>query len=243
MAPILTLNVAQNILDGPRCSGLLPTTRIPEEHILDSDLLKIFAHALPLGISPGYSETGRLLALSITDGKHCRIIEFQQPKRENRRQPVNNPTWPENIIEGRKQLQDHVLCRAMGDIFAFDMGPLAMSLYCDLGLRITCAVDVQSAFSAISRKPLSAIRETLGEDSDSDESLVATEKIKINTKNVKSLFLYPVYDPADRNTVLDLAVRAWVSQFLPGFGNGAGVFDKVKRIDTNNLPQQVLPEC
>lgn len=245
MPPISTFTVAQDILDGPKCSGLLPTERLQEENLADSDLFRIFAHTLPLGISPGYSQTGQLLALSITDGRQCRIVEFQvhQPKRENGRRPqADKPMLPTNIVEMRKKLQDRILCRPMGDVFAFDMGPLAMSLYCDLGLRISRAVDVQSAFSAVDRKPISAIREALGQDSD-DESLSPSERIKINTENVKNLFLYPVYDSNDRNTAVDLAVRAWVSQFLPGFGNGAEVFDKVARIDTKKLAQEVCQKC
>ncbi|KAH9481599.1 ATP-dependent helicase NAM7 [Psilocybe cubensis] len=243
MPPTSTFTVIQDILDGYKCSDMLPTVRLQEESLSDSDLFKTFAHTLPLGISPGYSKEGRLLALSITDGKQCRIVEFfsQQPKRENgRRGPQGDkPTLSTSLLEMRKKLQDRILCRPNGDVFAFDMGPLAMSLYCDLGLRISRAVDVQSAFSAVDRKPISAIQEALGKDSD-DESLPANERIKINVENVKTLFRYPVYDPNDRNTAVDLAVRAWVSQFLPGFGNGAEVFDKVARIDTKKLAQEQL---
>ncbi|KDR78868.1 hypothetical protein GALMADRAFT_1275033 [Galerina marginata CBS 339.88] len=236
MAPSLSLIVTQDILDGRDCSARLPTIRIPEESLEDSDLLSVFDHPRPLGISPGYSESGKLVSLSFADNDKCRIIEFQHPnKRDNRRPATDKAVVPPAIIEGRKLIQDKILCRPMGDIFAFDMGPLAMSLYCDLGMRITSAVDIQSAFSAVARKPISAIEDALGKEFDS----VTSSKIKIKADNVKSLFLYPVYDSSDRNTVVDLAVRAWVSQFLPGYGNGEQLFEKVPRIDTNKLGAQV----
>lgn len=223
----------QDILDGRECSTRLPTFIIPESDIMKDDLLADFAHALPLGISPGYSQSGRLLALAITDGKRCCIVEFTEP-RGNRRSQAGKAILPKGVVDGRKYLQDQILCRNEGDIFAFDMAPLAMSLFCDLGVRIAGAVDIQSAFSAVDRKPLSAIEESLGTKTDID----SPQKIKINPENVKRLFLYPVYD-STRNTMVDLAVRAWVSQFLPGYQNGEQTFAKVRKIDTKKHSSEV----
>jgi hypothetical protein len=211
--------LAQTILDGadPALSIPITTFTIQDLDIVSSDLLSVFDHGGPIGISPGYSGTGKLISLAIADDKVCRIIEFsQQKKRANGK--------PSEIILARQKLQDHVLCRTAGDIYAFDMGPLTMSLYCDLGgLRITNAVDIQSAFSAVDRKPLTGIKTALG------------TTIKISEDNVNNVFFNPIYDFEDRNRTTDLAQRAWVSQYLVRSGNGAEMFEKVARIDTKKL--------
>lgn len=215
--------LAQTILDGPDSSLNRPiiTHTIQDLDIPTSDLLSVFSHAEPIGISPGYSAAGKLVSLAIADDKVCRIIEFPQPKKRTDRMPP--PTPKADALRGREMLQE-VLCRTAGDIFAFDMGPLTMSLYCDLeGIRITNAVDIQSAFSAVDRKPLTGIKAALG------------DSVKISASNVTNVFLNPIYDVEDRNRTTDLAQRAWVSQFLVRFGNGAETFDKVPRIDTKKL--------
>ncbi|KAF8969176.1 hypothetical protein BDZ97DRAFT_269461 [Flammula alnicola] len=232
------LNVFQTILDGKHRSlnQAIPTFTIQETDIADRDINSIFDHSRPLGISPGYSSNGQLVSLAIADDKNCRIVEFQQPKGNNRRGNANaKPAVPsQHILDGRALLQDNILCRTGGDIFAFDMGPLAMSLYADLGMRITQAVDIQSAFSAVDRKPISAITAALGDP--------ATSGVKIMADNVRDLFMHPVYNPDDslRNRATDLAMRAWLSQFLPGYENGETTFEKVARIDTKKLPSQRL---
>lgn len=230
----------QDIIDGVSldCPDRLATIRIPELKITSSDVFTVFNHARPLGISPGYDQTGRLVALSIADKENCRIVEFARPPggRQGNRQ---SPTPPKSIVDGRKSLQDSVLCRPAGDVYAFDMANIAMSLYSDVSLRIARAVDIQSAFppkgrEPPNREPLHSIESCVGEEPD------PVHKIKINVKNVESLFLQPVYNPEeDPHTVVDLAVRAWVSQFLAGYGNGAEVFDKVERINTEMMETRV----
>lgn len=237
MPPPRPVTILQTILDGPQPSlnTPLPTHTFQESALGESDLLSVFDHPRPLGISPGYSDQGRLLSLAIADDKNCRIVEFWQPplakagrnrRSDNGRQPISPP---QEVLDARKTLQEKILCRPGGDIFAFDMGPLAMSLYCDLDLRIANATDVQSAFSAVDRKPLTAIEKTVGNTA------------KIKKDNVRTLFLYPVYDQEDRNRATDLAMRAWISQFLPGYENGPELFDKVLKIDTSKLSPEVRP--
>ncbi|KAF8813316.1 hypothetical protein BYT27DRAFT_7071230, partial [Phlegmacium glaucopus] len=219
--------LAQTILDGPDPALNRPivTFTIKDLDIAQSDLSLVFNHAGPIGISPGYSDTGKLISLAIADDKLCRIVEFSRPKNDNKRSDGKPPPAPSpKVLNGRQILQDQILCRTAGDIFAFDMGPLTMSLYCDLGgLRVTNAVDIQSAFSAVDRKPLTGIQTALG------------DSVKINAPNVTDVFFNPTYDDKVRNCITDLAQRAWVSQFLVRYGNGAETFDKVPRIDTKKL--------
>ena len=226
--------VTQDIIDGisPDLPLTLSTIRIPEALIGDSDLLSIFDHSRPLGISPGYAEDGRLLGLAISDNVHCRIIEFKTAKRGERRRPAGGSSATD-VAPGLKSLEEKILCRPAGDLLAFDMGPLALALYKDLRLSITSAIDIQSAYSAVDRKPLGAIRAAVGDDADSPY------KMKVKVENIKNTFLYPVYDPDNNHTVIDLAVRAWVSQFLAIYGNGESVFEKAPRIDTRKLTAPV----
>jgi hypothetical protein len=222
--------LAQTILDGSDPDLFTPIRTITVQilDIVASDILSVFDHGGPIGISPGYSAAGKLISLAIADDKICRIIEFSSPpKNANQRANAKSSTTIKPaVMLALQKLQDHVLCRTAGDIFAFDMGPLTMSLYCDLGgLRITNAVDIQSAFSAVDRKVLTAIKTALG----------TTGTIKISEVNVTNVFFNPIYDFEDKNRITDLAQRAWVSQYLVRSGNGAEMSGKVPRIDTKKL--------
>lgn len=233
------------MLDGkhPSLNSSVHTFAVKDYELAESDVLTLYGHANPLGISPGYLASGKLVSLAISDGKNCRIVEFEDPEAKSfGRRPKGNgkPSQPSVAqVKGRKLLQEHVLCRNAGDIFAFDMAPLAMALH-SVGLRITRAVDIQSAFPEVDRKPLSIIKDAFKEASEGVK--------KINEDNVRQIFLRAVYDLEDnaRNRLTDLAMRAWVSQFLVVFENGEQTFEKVKRIDTKMLPEQVrfefLPE-
>lgn len=219
--------LSQNIIDGqePEISRPIPTQTIQEANLVKSDLFQIFDHALPLGLSPGFSETGQLVALAIADAKECRIIEFALPlvdKKTKAKKPL-----PPDILANRETLQETILCRSAGDLLAFDMGPLVMAIHKYLHLSVMNAIDIQSSFSVIDRKPISAIEEALG------------DSVKINRKNVRSVFLYPVYSEDDANRLSDLAMRAWISQFLATFKDGMMLFENAKRIDTKKLKDPV----
>jgi len=226
-APPRPFKLSQTIIDGqePETYRPIPTKTIQEVDLVKSDLFQIFDHALPLGLSPGFSENGQLVALAIADAKECRIIEFALPlvdKKTKTKKPL-----PTDILANRETLQEKILCRSAGDLLAFDMGPLAMAIHKYLHLCVVNAIDIQSSFSVIDRKPISAIEEALG------------DSVKINRENVGSVFLYPVYGEDDTNRSTDLAMRAWISQFLATFKDGMMLFEKAKRIDTKKLPDSV----
>ncbi|KAF9456617.1 hypothetical protein BDZ94DRAFT_335007 [Collybia nuda] len=233
MAPSLrATNLMQTLIDGPYSLVKIPTITFKESDI-SIDTLSVFDHVRPIGISPGYSKSGILIALAIADDQNCRIVEFNRDTAPRRlegggqgrggsRQPIRHDT------EGLRLLQDVVLCRQAGDLFAFDMGPLSMSLYCDTKLRVTNAVDIQSGISAVDRKPITAIVEVVG------------SSVPVMKENIKTVFRNPVYDQEDRNRATDLAMRAWVSQFLAGYENGAETFAKVPKVDTKKFSPQVL---
>lgn len=230
-SPLRIINMMQTLFDGDYnlVSLRIPTTIVNlKESSLTSDILSVFDHAKPLGISPGYSSGGKLVALAIADDKNGRIIEFGPPPGPKRGRGNSINSQPARNLEDLQLLQEKILCRTAGDLFAFDMGPLAMSLYCDAKLRITNAVDVQSGASAVDRKPLTIIKAIVG------------DTVPIKETNLTAIFRYPEYKTNDRNySATELIMRAWVSQFLSWYGNGAETLEKVPRIDTLNLEVQV----
>lgn len=213
-----------------------------EESKLGKLALNVFGdNSDPVGISPGYSPDGRLITLAIANEKKCLIVKFPGNKRGKKggsNVEVGSGA-PGEPSDGRKRLQELVLCRSLGAIYAFDLGPLSMSLYSDYGLRITNGVDIQSAFPDPKRRPprrtpLEAIEACLG------------DSVKIFSNNIRYAFKNDAYDGEDSNHIKDLVMRAWVSQFLPKSENGAmEAFDQVPKIDTLKLsdPVSTISRC
>ncbi|KAJ7650186.1 hypothetical protein FB45DRAFT_11766 [Roridomyces roridus] len=206
---------------------------------LDRDFLGVFSHSDPVGIAPGYSKHGDLVALAIADDTHCLMVRFYRPdssssggRGRGRGRGGRRPDTPkQRDYSGRQLLEEMILCRPTGDLYAFDMGPLSMSIFVSLNLRITSGVDIQSAFSAVDRKPLSAIKAAVGDN------------IRVHGDNVFDVFENPIYDDQGKHCADDLAMRAWISQFLvsdPRIGNGAETFTKVPKVDTKKMEPQML---
>ncbi|KAJ7773406.1 hypothetical protein B0H16DRAFT_148564 [Mycena metata] len=226
----------QTLLDGVESKLELKTKREDE---LERDFLDVFDHALPIGIAPGYSKSGNLVALAVADDTYCLIVQFFSNNHSSapggsargRGRGGKRAEQPPKVRDttGRKLLEEIILCRNGGDLLAFDLGPLSMSLYCGVDLRLTNGIDIQSAFSAVDRKPLSAIKAAIG------------DTLRIFNDNIIDVFQNPIYDP-DKNPycVSDLAMRAWISQYLYTIGNGAETFTKVPKIDTQKLETQTL---
>ncbi|KAF8632282.1 hypothetical protein AX15_002018 [Amanita polypyramis BW_CC] len=215
MATRRNFTLTQTLIAGRFNNTRMPTEFI-DESVLNSSSFDVFDHALPLGISPGYSDKGRLVALAIADDQNCRIVMFQSGRRTTSRSA------------GLAILQEKILCRSPGDLYAFDMAPLTMLLCCDLGLRITNAVDIQSGFSAVDRQPLTAIKKLVGEST------------TILVDNVEMIFRNPIFNPDSRRHPAELASRAWISQLMATFENGEEVFAKVKRINTKDMSDEQL---
>ncbi|KAG5646992.1 hypothetical protein DXG03_001716 [Asterophora parasitica] len=227
------LNLMQTLVDSAEFSLIkIPVTKVNERDI-DQDTFSVFDKVKPLGISPGYSSAGKLVALAISDDTNCIIVEFNvaaKPVRDNGRGRSNNrpKSPPPHRDRNLDALSQRVLCRPVGELFAFDMGPLALSLYTDSRLRIKNAVDIQSGLSATDRKPLTAIKDILG------------TAAKIKEQNVVTVFRDPVYELDDRKKATELAMRAWISQLLAHYGNGAETLARVHRIDTEVFSEQTL---
>lgn len=237
-----TFTMHQNVIDGTHT--LLTTTPTVIMKIFSvlykgSDILEVFNHARPLGISGGYDKKdGKLVYLAIADDKCCRVVRFvyyEGPDIQGGHRPnLREKPPPPEIFTCLKELQDKILRRPWGSIYGFDMGPLSMALFDDLDLRIQNAVDIQSAFAEAGRDPLAVMTAALGDET---TSLVP---VKISKTNVQSLFSTYSYDTTARGTMADndytdVAMRAWIAQFLANFENGEAAFTDVPRIDTYNM--------
>lgn len=233
----------QNVIDGTH--PLLTTTPTVIMKIFSvlykgSDILEVFNHARPLGISGGYDKKdGKLVYLAIADDKCCRVVRFVYSEgpgvgRGSQRPSLREKPPPPEILVCLKALEDNILRRPCGSIYGFDMGPLSMALFDDLDLRIQNAVDIQSAFPGAGGDPLAALKAALGGEATS------VVPVKISKTNAQSLFSTYSYDTSARGTLADndytdVAMRAWIAQFLANFENGEAAFTDVPPIDTYNM--------
>ncbi|KAF9485147.1 P-loop containing nucleoside triphosphate hydrolase protein [Pholiota conissans] len=221
----------QTFFDGndPLLNKRLDTLTTSYADIGTNDILKVFDHAYPLGLAPGYLTDGTLAWLAISDEKNCRIVQFQQvDANTSDRKPkkVNRKTSEKSA----EILQDGILCRKAGDLFAFDMGHLSMALYFYHGLRITQAVDIQSAFPEVrDRAPLGILK-------DAFKGIEDGSITKIKEPNVHRHFEEQTLKPGQElNGTQDVAMRAWLAQFIATYGAGERTFAEVPRIDTKKL--------
>ena len=242
------LRLIQNMIVGkdPSLRKILLTTTLLASDLLSTKeaLVEIVDEGTSIGLAPGYDARGKLAALAIATSRGVMIVEFDYPRfaRDGKPPPGPIPNKREQE-EGCKLLEELVLCRGMGGLFAFDMGPLALSLFTDLSMRIVGAVDIQSAFPpppgprAPDRfSPLEVVQQAVGESGE----------IKVHVTNITPLFNRPAYDRTNlaeaRRRAQDIALTAWLAYFLATYQNGsAGEFDKVKRVDTKKMSLPVRP--
>lgn len=176
------------------------------------------------GIAPAYAQSdSRLVVLAIANQSKILLVEFYGKNRDGRGKNAGPVKHRDHT--GRTLLEDKVFCRPFGDIFAFDFEPIALSLYHDHGgLRLINGVDIQSACCQINRQPLASIKFAVGDTS------------TIFEDNVRDSFENMVYDP-ERTS--EIALRAWISQYLPQLGTMEETFANAKRIDTMKLANVV----
>ncbi|KAK7050877.1 hypothetical protein VNI00_004989 [Paramarasmius palmivorus] len=240
---------SQNLIDGGSQYSNLNTQSIKyhvvEESKLEDVTIDVFLERNPgpLGISPGYDQqTKALAALAIVGGKLCLVVEFPGNRPEKRRRGKGSRNGKGNDNEASKELPvqrewiQRVLAHPAG-IFAFDLAPLALTLYSDLGLRIYQGVDIQSALEASLEPeerpkdrmdPLHAIIQCLG------------EAVKVHKSIVKDVFGDLFYEAGDNSKELDMMQRAWAAYFIPTFENDQQTFDVAPRIDLRKFNEDQL---
>ncbi|KAJ6576605.1 P-loop containing nucleoside triphosphate hydrolase protein [Mycena vulgaris] len=144
--------IVQDVLKKPH-----PPIRVSTYHevALSRDIVQKFldtADGGVIGIAPAYGRNCLLLALAFSSAEHVLLVYLA------RKPPVKKR---KNIPTIRELLQDLILCADTHTKFAFRMDIAATSLYLDLGVRITDAVDLLSA-AQDSRHSLAALMNVLG---------------------------------------------------------------------------------
>ncbi|KAF7970074.1 hypothetical protein HWV62_25050 [Athelia sp. TMB] len=239
----MTIVTSRSFIHGVAASSL--TTRHFHQNFFDEDIDPITATTVklshlteellkpfldnpcdPIGIAPAYAQSdNQLVVLAISNASQILLVELFSKINAERGTFV--PSQRKNS-RGHTLLQDKLLYRPMGSIYAFDFEPLALSLYKDHGgLRLVNGVDLQSACCPEDRdrQPLMSIKAAIGDDT------------TIYDDNIRDSFENMIYDP---KRTPEIANRAWVSQYLARLGTMEAVFAAAKKIDTQKIPGVTL---
>jgi hypothetical protein len=186
---------------------------VPESSLTDEMLALCMGNPdSPIGISSSFAKSRKLTVLAISNATNVLIIQLQ-----------NNA--PRNV---RVLLEHRLLCRDVGDAYAFDLAPLALSLFMDHGLRINNAVDIQSAcHTKGKRDPAVAIAHAVG------------DSVRTNQRNIRAVFTLEsqLWDP--NKGVPPLVQRAWISYYVSQINEMEHYFQEVKRVHTTKFTEDV----
>ncbi|KAF5342579.1 hypothetical protein D9611_001793 [Ephemerocybe angulata] len=254
-----TQSFMQPVLSGP---GAKLAKRIQVPTISESKAAAAIAAinklstSTSLGLAPGFSKKGKIVALAVCDGTNAVILEFTGALKKSGTNKKDKPTsdstpsssdtdndshasntGPSIQTDPRQCLQEILLCPTSPDvsITAFDLGPLAMALYIDLGLRITNAIDVQDAFSFVckgTRHPHLVVQAAL--------KSAQHQKIKPNLDRIEREFRNEEYDPTEVNHRKELMCRAWLAHFLVADCVDAATMAEIKRVNTQDMTPEML---
>lgn len=221
----------QNLYDDPNDPGcILYRTRLLKD--LKSAALKPFMAAQPIGASAEYSKNGYLSALALVTkilegspeakGKWgCLIVEFPASGGRKGDRPDSPNSQDNSLLQKMFQQQT-------SNIYAFDIAPLAMSLFGDHNLRISNGIDIQSAFPRIfDRNPLKIIHD------------IVDSRFRVFDENIKSVFRDSDVSDDSANMHNDLILRAWISRTIVDIESASATFDKVPKVNLANFPDAV----
>jgi len=205
--------------DDPECE----ITTVTYKELKYEDLDPFFEAATPIGLDVAYwKESIALAALAIVSARIALVIVFSPP---NRRLETTAPYDPDS--EQYQSLMSF-LSRDVGEFFAFDLAPLAMSLYEEQGLFLKNAVDIQSAFPGQNRNRIPGIlRVALGDG------------VKISEVLVSEAFNNATYNPDHRTAALGPVKRGWLAFYLGSVDDAVTTYSSVKRINTYGMNEGV----
>ncbi|KAL4260424.1 DNA2/NAM7 helicase-like C-terminal domain-containing protein [Pleurotus pulmonarius] len=222
----------QNLYDNPDDPGcILYRTRQLKE--LKPAVLKPFMTAQPIGVSAAYSKIGYLSALAlvtkILEGSHeakgkwgCLIVEFPAAGGRKGDRPVTPNDQDDSLLQKVFQHQ-------ISNIYAFDIAPLAMSLFGDHNLRISNGIDIQSAFpNIVDRNPLKIVHD------------IVDSRFRVFDENIKSVFRNSDVSDDSENMHNDLILRAWISRTIVDIESASSTFDRVPKVDLAKFPDATL---
>lgn len=225
MARQATRYIDQNLLDTliPR----LEVSSISETELDDEKLSYLFARPstditsvsesivpVPVGLAGAYTSKGTLTVLGVAVKNRILLIQFRSK---------DKPTIP----AGRQLLQTGILSAANAQPCAFDLAPLAMSLYANHNLFLENAVDIQSTCQCPdSRIPANAVEFVLS----------GTKASGIHRPNIDTIFAISQWDPAKPETFRAVVLKAWLAGYLPLVGDMEERCRDVVKINTKATP-------
>lgn len=199
-----------------------PTPRISVESLweteLTSDKLATYLNSAqrkprPVGLAGGNTPAGRLTILAVAVGSRVLLIRFRNREKASQ--------------AARKLLKDELLCSPKNILHAFDMGPLALSLYSDMHLLVTNAVDIQSACSCKENRVVANAVQF---------AVASTKYSGIHRTNIDTAF---GSDAWDEDKPSSLALKAWLAAYLPLVGDMEQRFGEAPKINTGTMPEDV----
>lgn len=216
-----------------------PPIRVTPVHeiALSHELVKEFLDTVPdggaIGLAPAYGRNCALSALAFSSAEHVLLISLArktpppkpQPKPQKRKNKNKNKEQDTPNLTGRELLYSLILCADGYTKYAFHMDLLALALFFDHRLRITCAVDLLSAAGAQeSRGSLAALMSALGGETG------------LQKANLITLFQHEENVNAP---VPHLALQAWVAGRAGRAEGMAARLKEVPRIDTSSFNEAV----
>ncbi|KAI9512076.1 P-loop containing nucleoside triphosphate hydrolase protein [Russula earlei] len=208
--------------------------RVIHEKSLESDHLQWLLGPDPnsprsVGISPAYSQSGGLPAIACAYDTRVLVINFHSTKTYRDDGATSGAIRPRNV-ERRKMLEEELLCHPLRTLFAFDIAPLALSLYHNHYLRLTDAIDIQSAL----RIPDRSIVTTL--------TAVISDAFPIFSENIVQAFEDVIYKSNKHKDLTALVQRAWLSSYVGRYDYGGiqDLFYKSPKVDMKAFSEDEL---
>ncbi len=206
---------------------------VSEADITEAKIKAFIRSANPIGISVGYNPKGHLEIVSCADRERCLIFSVFT-RRDRDESDEKQEARMAKRVKVVKLLEKFIFCREAGEVFAFNMRDVAMSLLDTLGLHIARGVNIDSAFRdprdpGRIPDPLECIKACVG------------DSVRLAPKNIQNIFKNihrPDKIPVEK-TYSDLRQRAWAAQFVAHYQNAEATFSPVKRIHTQGLTPEV----
>jgi hypothetical protein len=179
------------------------------DEILDEFLVDVGQYR-SIGLSPTYL-SGDLSLLAIANKYNVLLVKFYTEK--TGRGPPSITVRPCSTT-ARQLLEEKVLFLPHARIVAFDLAPLALLLHKEHRIRLMNGVDIQSCCPVKGRRPFTSIKFAAGES-------------ELFPDNINAAFS----DMEHSAGQMDVALRAWVSQYIPQLAGMEDRFEKAPKIN------------
>lgn len=214
--------IEQNLIDGrfPEITIYKVAEKLVTDEVIDQ-LLGTNPDQRSIGIAAAYTSKRVLNILAIASGSTVLLVNCQSSAKSK----------SEEVLAARKILQDRIFCNDAVLTLAFDIGPLALALFHDRGMKISNGIDVQSCCESEiehARQPEVAI-----------EFLIQGTRYKANKQNIVRSFDSSTWDEQKPPTSTYVAQRAWVAALLYTIPDVQEKLEAVPPVNTMKLAEMV----